>query len=89
MDASKAEQIKTHARALAKLLYEETEASSPESLKTFEGIEVALRGHILEHIGPELGEFFVKQQRAAQPDAVGRSKAPLATSKSQRNKRKC
>jgi len=88
MDASKAEQIKAHARAIAKLLYEETEVSNPESLETFEGIEVALRDHIVEHIGPELGEFFVKQQRAAQPDAAGRSKAPLATSTSQRNKRK-
>lgn len=70
------------------VLYEETAASSPKSLETFEGIEVALRGHILEHIGPELGKFFVKQQVAAQPDEAGRLKAPLVTSKSQRNKPK-
>lgn len=88
MDASKAEQIKAHARAIAKLLYEETEATSPDSLETFEGIELALRGHILEHIGPEIGEFFVKQQVAAQQGAAVRLKPSSATSKSQKSKPK-
>lgn len=88
MDRSKAEQIKAHARAIAKLLYEETEATSPESLETFEGIEVALRSHILEHIGPELGEFFVKQQAAAEQGAAAGLKAPSEMSESRQNKRK-
>ena len=88
MDPSKAEQIKAHARAIAKLLYEETEATRPESLETFEGIELALRGHILERIGPELGEFFVKQQVAAEPGTAVRLRASSETSKSPRNKRK-
>lgn len=88
MDASKAEQLKAHARAIAELLYEETAANSPESLETFEGIELALRDHILEHVGPELGEFFVKQQAAAVPDVADGSKASLAMSKSRKNKLK-
>ncbi|MEL7334352.1 MAG: ISKra4 family transposase [Cyanobacteria bacterium J06560_2] len=60
MDATTAEQIRLHARAIAKLLYQETEATAPQSLETFSGIEVAVRDHLLEYIGPEIGEFFVK-----------------------------
>ena len=58
MDASKAEQIKAHARAIAKLLYEETEETNPGCLETFEGIEHALRGHILTILGPRSGSFL-------------------------------
>lgn len=86
MDASKAEQIKSHARAIAKLLYTETAATTPEQLENFEGIEQAVRGHILDHVGPEIGEFFAEQQAANKPGAAVRLKASLATSKSQRNK---
>ena len=86
MDASKAEQIKSHARAIAKLLYTETEATTPEQLENFEGIEQAVRGHILDHVGPEIGEFFVKQQAANKPGAAVRLKALLETSKSQKSK---
>ena len=86
MDASKAEQIKSHARAIAKLLYTETEATTPEQLENFEGIEQAVRGHILDHVGPEIGEFFVEQQAATELGAAVRSKASLETSKSQKSK---
>jgi len=86
MDASKAEQIKSHARAIAKLLYTETEATTPEQLENFEGIEQAVRGHILDHVGPEIGEFFVEQQAATELGAAVRLKASLETSKSQKSK---
>ena len=86
MDASKAEQIKAHARAIAKLLYEDTEEATPQHLETFEGIEQAVRDHILEYIGPEIGEFFVKQQAAAEQGAAVSLKAPLETSKLRKNK---
>ena len=88
MDASKAEQIKAHAHAIAKLLYEETEATSPASLETFEGIEIALRSHILEHIGPDIGEFFVKQQVASQQGEAVSLTPSSATSQSQKSKPK-
>ena len=67
MDASKAAQIKAHARAIAELLYEETETANPTQLENFEGIKQAVRGHLLEHVGPEIGEFFVKAQAASTP----------------------
>ena len=86
MDASKAEQIKSHARAIAKLLYTETEATTPEQLENFEGIEQAVRGHILDHVGPEIGEFFVEQQAATELGAAVCLKASLETSKSQKSK---
>ncbi|NJO43826.1 MAG: ISKra4 family transposase, partial [Cyanobacteria bacterium CRU_2_1] len=47
MDAEKKAQIQAHARALAALLYEETD---PEQVKTLAGIETAVRGHLLEHV---------------------------------------
>ena len=40
-------QIATHARAIAALLYEETDA---EQLQTLAGIEEAVRGHLSKHI---------------------------------------
>ncbi|WP_410503509.1 ISKra4 family transposase [Leptolyngbya sp. O-77] len=48
--------MQAHARALAALLYEETD---PEQVKTLAGIEAAVRGHLLEHVSPEIGGFFI------------------------------
>ena len=88
MDASKAAQIKAHARAIAALLYEETEDVNPEQLENFEGIEQAVRSHLLERVGPEIGEFFVNAQATSAPDESAPSKASSATSASQARKRK-
>ena len=63
MDAEKKVQIQAHARALAALLYEETDL---EYVKTLAGIETAVRGHLLEHVSPEIGDFLL-QQAAARP----------------------
>lgn len=85
MDADKLQQIQAHARAIAALLYEETAAAQ---MTTLEGIEVAVRGHILEHVSPEIG-LFLSQQPAAQ--AVGEpvnSKASLEKSLSPKTRQK-
>lgn len=66
MDAEKKAQIQAHARALAALLYEETD---PEQVKTLAGIEAAVRGHLLEHVSPEVGDFLLQQAAALQADA--------------------
>jgi hypothetical protein len=63
MDAEKKAQIQAHARALAALLYEETD---PEQVKTLAGIEQAVRGHLLEHVSPEIGDFLL-QPAAVRP----------------------
>lgn len=85
MDANKLQQIQAHARAIAALLYDET---APEQLTTLEGIEATVRGHILEHVSPEIGNFLSQQQAAPVADEPGNSKAFLAKSASQKTKRK-
>jgi len=85
MDADKLQQIQDHARAIAALLYEET---APEQLTTLEGIESAVRGHILEHVSPQIGQFLSQQQAAPVVDALGNSKASLEKSASVKSKRK-
>lgn len=65
MDAEKKAQIQAHARALAALLYEETDL---EQVKTLAGIEAAVRGHLLEHVSPEIGDFLLQQAVAQQVD---------------------
>ncbi len=66
MDASKEARLKALTQELAELLYEETD---PEAVKTLEGIETAVRGHLLEHVGPELGHFL-SAQAAVQREAA-------------------
>jgi hypothetical protein len=74
MDANKKAQIQAHAQAIAALLYEETD---PEQVKTLAGIEQAVRGHVLEHVSPEIG-FFLLRPVVAQP--VGENGALTASS---------
>ena len=74
MDAEKKAQIQAHARAIAALLYEETD---PEQVKTLAGIEVAVRDHLLEHVSPEIGNFLSKRAAVPLPDAPGASPAFL------------
>ena len=85
MDADKLQQIQAHARAIAGLLYDET---APEQLTTLEGIEAAVRGHVLEQVSPEIGHFLSQRQAAQAADEVGNSKAFLAASASPKTKRK-
>ena len=68
MDADKKAQIQAHARAIAALLYEETD---PEQEKTLAGIEQAVRGHLLEHVSPEIGNFLLQQVAARPADENG------------------
>lgn len=74
MDTEKKAQIQAHARALAALLYEETD---PEQVKTLAGIETVVRGHLLEHISPEIGDFLLQQAAAPRVDESGASTASL------------
>jgi hypothetical protein len=61
MDSAKKTKIQAHAQAIAALLYEETD---PEQVKTLAGIEEAVRGHLLEHVSPEIGNFLSQQAAA-------------------------
>lgn len=60
MNSAKERKLKYHLREAAKLLKEET----PESeLQDFESIELAARKHMVETVGPEIGEFFFQQEK--------------------------
>lgn len=85
MDTDKRQQIQAHARAIAALLYDET---APEQLTTLEGIEQAVRGHILEHVSPEIGHFLSQQQAEQRVGENDTLKASLEKSASVKSKRK-
>jgi predicted nucleic acid-binding protein len=55
MKADQLEQIKAHANAIAEILYEETDS---EQVKTLEGIEVAVRKHLIDYVNPEVAKFL-------------------------------
>ena len=55
MRADKLEQIKVHAQAIAELLYSETDS---EQVKTLEGIEEAVRKHLIDYVNPEVAIFL-------------------------------
>ena len=74
MDADKQAQLKAHARAIAELLYEETD---PDQVRTLEGIEKAVRDHMLEHVSPQVASFLSRQVAAAVGEESGVSKALL------------
>lgn len=68
MDASKEARFRALTQELAALLYEET---APEQVKTLAGIEEAIRGHLLNRVGPELGDFLLKQAAVQHVDENG------------------
>lgn len=70
MDASKQARLQELTQEIAELLYEETD---PEAVKTLEGIEKAVRGHLLEHVGPEIGHFLSAPVAAPPEDDHGQS----------------
>jgi hypothetical protein len=85
MDNDKLQRIQAHAREIAALLYEET---SPQQLTTLEGLEAAVRGHILNHVSPEIGVFLSQQSAAKAVVAPDKSKVSLEKSPSPKAKRK-
>lgn len=72
MDAAKEARFKALTEELAELLYSESDS---EQVKTLEGIEEAIRGHLLERVDPELGNFLSQQAAVQQADASAASKA--------------
>jgi hypothetical protein len=49
------------ARTIASILYEDTENTEPEKLKTLEGIETAVREQVQKHVSSEIGVFLLLQ----------------------------
>ncbi len=72
MDADKLATLQIHIDAISALLYEETD---PEQVQTLEGIEQAIRGHLLETVGPQMANFLSKRAAAQMQVANATSKA--------------
>lgn len=54
--------IQTHVEAISAILYADC---NPESLKTLEDIEIAVKNQVLTHVTPQIG-IFLSTQRAGQ-----------------------
>ena len=52
------QEIQTHVDAIAALLYADCD---PESLKTLEDIEIAVKDQVLTHVTPKIGIFLSTQ----------------------------
>ena len=53
--------LKTHLKAIAQILYDDSDL---EAMTTLEGIELTLRQQIPTHVSPELGSFLSKRSQA-------------------------
>jgi hypothetical protein len=83
--------LKQHIDAAAAILYANT---PPEQRQTLEGIELAVRAHFLETVGPQMALFLSRQAQAAQaatpdssPPASAGSQSPKPRRTASRSKR--
>ena len=60
MTPEQSQAIKTHAEAIAAILYA---SCNSESLKTLEDIEITVKDQVLSHVTPHIG-IFLSAQRA-------------------------
>lgn len=74
MTPKQAEKLQEHVQEIAKILYANTEL---EALKTFSGIEQAVREQMQQHVMPEVGIFLSQQVQEQQKDENVSSKASL------------
>ena len=58
MTSEQQQAIQTHVEAISAILYADCE---PESLKTLEDIELAVKERVLTHVTPQLGIFLSTQ----------------------------
>jgi hypothetical protein len=62
MTPEQQQEIKTHADAIAAILYSDC---NPELLKTLEDIEITVKDKVLSYVTPQIG-FFLSTQLAEQ-----------------------
>jgi hypothetical protein len=75
--------IKTHADAIAAILYQNTEV---DKLQSLEDIEQIVRQHMLESVTPQIGIFLSKAKPKPQQGKPEASKVVSETLKSRPNK---
>ena len=69
MTPSDQQQLKAHLKAVAEIIYRNTD---PTELKSFETIEKLVRQKMLSEVGPELGSFFFQQYQELKQENPGK-----------------
>jgi hypothetical protein len=64
------QKLKEQMRSISEILVKNTPS---DSLKDFESIELAIRDHMLIEIGPEIADFFWKQQQKQEQEESEKS----------------
>ena len=69
MTPEETKELQAHLEAAAAILFKNTPA---EQLQDFESIERSVRGHLLEQVSPQIGNFFYAAPREPIRVACGR-----------------
>ena len=69
MTPEQIELVKQHAKAIAEILYADTD---PETLDSLEVIETVVRQKMQEHVSPEVGIFLSKIVQERPPEEAAR-----------------
>ena len=80
--------LSKHIKAIAKILYEDTEENAPEQLTSLAGIEAVVRSQMQKHLMPEVGVFLSRLPQAQAQATGGGLKVSSDNSRSQAFKRK-
>jgi predicted flap endonuclease-1-like 5' DNA nuclease len=83
MTPEQEQELQSHVQKIAAILYQDTPS---EQLTSLEGIEVAVRQHVLERISPEIGIFLSAQVAAQRQAEVDKSTAVSVNSASRKGK---
>jgi hypothetical protein len=71
MNAQETKRLEACVQEISEILYRNT---PPEEVKTLDGIEQAVRGHVLKEVSPRIGFFLSKQAQAQRKEKNARSK---------------
>jgi hypothetical protein len=82
MDAQQTKRLQACVQEISEILYQNTPT---EELTTLEGIEKAVRGHMLKEVSPRIGFFLSKQAQAQHKASRAPSKAVLENCDSKPN----
>jgi hypothetical protein len=74
MNAQETKRLQACVQEISEILYRNT---PPEELTTLDGIEQAVRGHMLKEVSPKVGFFLSKQAQAQRKGKNVPSKAVL------------
>ena len=66
MNREQEQALSEHIKAIAKIMYEDTQENAPEQLTSLARIESAVRSQMQKHVMPEVGVFLSQLPQAQQ-----------------------